>query len=114
MGMRIKTTSRLMDKARRNAIVSIARILNKKEFYGMEFNGEYNTCIEGNDLDCYDVRITRVFLKGKCVMVEYDMLVDEECFEPEELADFKGFKQPINILTSATILRIWECMVGMD
>lgn len=114
MGMRIKTTSRLMEKARRNAIVSIARILNKKEFYGMEFNGEFKTCIEGNDLDCYDVRVNRVFLKGKCVMVEYDMLVDEECFEPEELDDFKGFKQPINILTSATILTIWENMVGLD
>ena len=109
MGMRIKTTSRLMEKARRSAIVSIARVLGTRRF-----NGEYKTHIEGNDLDCYDVRVNRVFLKGNCVMIEYDMLVDEECFEPNELEDFKGIQQPINILTSSTILTIWENMVGLD
>ena len=109
MGMRIKTTSRLMEKARKSAIVSIARVLGTRRF-----NGEFKTHIEGNDLDCYDVRVNRVFLKGNCVMVEYDMLVDEECFEVEELEGFKGFQQPINIFTSATILSIWGHMVGLD
>ena len=109
MGMRIKTTSRLMEKASRSAIVSLARVLGTRRY-----NGEHLTHIEGTDLDCYDVRVTKVFLKGKCVMVEYDMLVDERCFDPEELDDFKGFQQPINILTPATILNIWESMLYVD
>lgn len=109
MGMRIKTTSRLMEKASKSAIVSIARLLGT-EIY----NGEHKTHIEGNDLDCYEVVVTRVYLKGKCVMVETDMLVDEECFEPDELDTFKGHKYPINILTPATILHIWESMVVVD
>ena len=109
MGMRIRTTSRLMEKASKSAIVSLSRVLGTKEY-----NGEYLTHIEGNDLDCYDVRVTKVFLKGKCVMVEYDMLVDEEAFTPEELNDFKGFQHPINVLTPATILNIWESMLYID
>ena len=109
MGMRIKTTSRLMEKASRSAIVSLARVLGTRRY-----NGEHLVHIEGNDLDCYDIRVTKVFLKGKCVMVEFDMLVDERAFDPEELDDFKGFKQPINILTPATILNIWESMLYVD
>ena len=107
MGMRIKTTSRLMEKARKSAIVSIARLLSTEEY-----NGEYKTYIEGNDLDCYEIRVNKVYLKGKCVMAEYDMIVDgSELLNPE---DFKGFNAPINILTSATILSIWEHMVELD
>lgn len=109
MGMRIKTTSRLMEKASKSAIVSLARVLGTRRY-----NGECPTHIEGNDLDCYDVRVTKVFLKGKCVMVEYDMLVDEEVFTAEELEGFKGFQHPINILTPATILNIWESMLYVD
>lgn len=109
MGMRIKTTSRLMEKASRSAIVSLARVLGTRRY-----NGEHLTHIEGTDLDCYDIRVTKVFLKGKCVMVEYDMLVDEEVFTAEELEGFKGFQHPINILTPATILNIWESMLYVD
>jgi len=98
-----------MEKASKSAIVSLARVLGTRRY-----NGEHLINIEGTDLDCYDVRVTKVFLKGKCVMVEFDVLVQEEVFTAEDLEMFKGFQHPINVLTPATILNIWESMLYVD
>lgn len=97
MGMRIYTTDKLAERAAKSAIVSISRILDKR------YKNGFNTHVEGYDRDCYDATILKVYKKGKCVMVEYTWEFDKN----------DRFNQPINVMTPATILNIWQEVAGV-
>ena len=85
-----------VEKARKYAIMAISGLLEDTRDYP---NKEYKTTIMGYDLDWYENEVTKVYKKGKQVRVtlknETFMICDE----------------PINILSSATILMILEDML---
>ena len=81
--------SRTMERAKIKAIKSIANLLKVEGSQKLKF--------EGFDADCCDTRISEVYLSGKCVRVKHKV-------------DYMGevHDDPINVLSVATVLMIWE------
>lgn len=86
-----------VEKARKYAIMAISGLLEDTKDYP---NKEYKTSIMGYALQCYEAEVTKVYKKDKQVRVilksdTLQMIYDE----------------PINLLSSATILMILENML---
>lgn len=89
-------------KARKHAIVAISELLTNYP------NQEYNTHIEGTDLDCYTNLVTKVYKKGRQVRV----VTQPEFLAPEFNSGVQGdADDAINVLSDITILSILESMV---
>jgi hypothetical protein len=98
MSMRIYTTSKLAKRAETSAIVSMSKMLDQMP------TKECNTHFTGITKDYDDVVISKVLKVGKCVMVHYMYETDDNAYE-------MPLQAPINVLSSATILTIWEYMI---
>ena len=85
-----------VEKARKYAIMAISGLLEDTRDYP---NKEYKTSIMGYDLDWYENEVTKVYKKDKQVRVTLKSETFMVCDEP------------INILSSATILMILEDML---
>lgn len=86
-----------VEKARKYAIMAISGLLEDTKDYP---NKEYKTSIMGYDLDWYENEVTKVYKKDKQVRVT----LKSDTFQT--ISD-----EPINILSSATILMILEDML---
>ena len=92
-------------KARKHAIVAISGLLEDKM---MCPNKEFNTRIEGYDLDCYENVVTKVYKRGKQVRV----VTQPEFLCPEYNDGKQGeIDCPINDLSDSTIVLILESMI---
>ena len=92
-------------KARKYAIVAISGLLEDDM---MCPNKEFNTRIEGYDLDCYDNVVTKVYKRGKQVRV----VTQPDFLSPEYNDGKQGeIDCPINDLSDATIVLILEDLI---
>ena len=102
MDMEIYKAMRYARKARKHAIVAISELLTTLT------NMEYNTRIEGTDLDCYTNVVTKVYKKGRQVRV----VTQPEFLAPEFNSGVQGdADDAINVLSDVTILAILESML---